>query len=625
MGGVFGAFDGRGTTGRPVKAIVAEMGRMMSHRPWHRVDLESDADATIGLGRISLGVINPAVQPASDPDRRLSLFLAGEFYYRDTLLQTLETGRRPAPDADDAWIALQLYLAHGPQFVESVEGMFSIAIWDRRTAHLFLLNDRFGLVPTYYAHGDRQLYFAPEMKAVLHARGTPLQLDETALAEYVRYQQLLGEKTLFAGVSLLPPATMLSFDLRTSALERRTYWDGSRLEPLAADVGQRDIEDETCRLLRRAVQTRLERARRPGVMLSGGLDSRTLLAVAVRQGARPAAVTFGHPDSRDMRLASRVASAAGVRHHIHPLGDGGWVTQWVDLHLDLAEGAHSWMHAHGISALPLARDVMDVNLSGVAGVFGELFNKPGTIYAEDQEALVHNLHRFYSQEHAWPGLSAEEEHALYTPAWSRRLAGRAFESLCTELQPYRRLHPQLQGLVFNLHNHSRRMNHYLVIFSNAFIENRCPYFDYDLTDWLLRVPVPAKSGKQLHVAALSRAAPKLTRIPYDKDYRLPIRNPALRGLHAVFDRSAAALRQAAGVRAGLRTLSVDYENYLRQELRGWAEGILLSDRMLSRGIFRRDAVQSLLRRHVADREPWIVGKFNALITLEMMMRRFCNG
>ena len=268
---------------------------------------------------------------------------------------------------------------------------------------------------------------------------------------------------------------------------------------------------------------------------------------------------------------------------------------------------------------------MDVNLSGVAGAFGELFNKPGIIHAPDDEALTQNLHRFYALEHAWPGLTAEEERTLYTPAWSARLAGRAFESLRAEAGAYRRLEPRLRGLMFNLHNHSRRMNHHLVVFNSAFIDNRCPYFDYELTDWLLRLPVERKTGKQQHVAVMRRAAPRLTHVPYDKDYRLPTPIRPLRLLHAAVDRSVVAVSRRLGREPHRRTLAVDYEHYLRHELRGWAEDMLLGDRTMSRGIFWPEAVRSLLDRHLANREPWVVGKFNALITVEMMMRRYLDA
>jgi asparagine synthetase B (glutamine-hydrolysing) len=293
--------------------------------------------------------------------------------------------------------------------------------------------------------------------------------------------------------------------------------------------------------------------------------------------------------------------------------------------VDLVEGAHSWMHAHGLSILPEARQLIDVNLSGVAGAFGDLFNKPGLAYAPDAEALLHNLYLFYTQQHAWPGLTDNEEHTLFTENYRQRLNGRAFESLRAELKHYQYLDPRLQSLVFNLDNHSRRMNHNLIIFNNSHFENRCPFFDYALTDWALQLPLELKIGKQLHLAVLHRAAPQFTRIPYDKDYRLPTHNRLLRQMHAAFDRSFGRLAQKMGYGYARHTVYADYENYLRGELRAWAEDILFDERTIARGIFRREALRSLMDRHLLGREPWVIGKFNAIISLEMVLRRFFDA
>ena len=133
MSGVFGLACSR-PPGHAILPILTGMGEAMSHQPWHRVDLECDDTAPVALGRVGIGGINPGVQPATESQKRVSLFMAGEFYYRERLLQTLDAGQRPSQEDDDASLALRLYLAHGADFAESVEGMFSIAVWDRGTA-----------------------------------------------------------------------------------------------------------------------------------------------------------------------------------------------------------------------------------------------------------------------------------------------------------------------------------------------------------------------------------------------------------------------------------------------------------------------------------------------------------
>jgi asparagine synthase (glutamine-hydrolysing) len=598
------------------------MGRHMAHRPWYQVDSFFDEQAGVGLGRIGIGIFNSEKQPVASEDGSIRLVMSGEFYYQTDLRRELEKKGASFRDSSDAELALRLYQDRGPDFVKAVEGAFVLALWDRSRNQILVANDRFSLKPLYYTQSDGGFLFAPELKGILADPGFSKKLNLTALAEYVRFQQLLGDKTFFEGITLLPPASLLCLDCQTLKFTQSNYWDWRSIRSLEKAPDKREAVEETERLLRRAVNIRLERAARPGILLSGGLDSRVLLALADRQYQPLTTLTYGHPDCRDVHLAAKIARAARTRHHVFELNDGNWVKNVAGFHLDLVEGAHSWIHAHGLSILPEARQLIDVNLSGFEdGVMTGHLERTPIIYAPDEEALVNAMFHYYTQQHSWPGLTESEAQGLYTDDYSSLARDAAVDSLRAELARFAHPDTRLRGLFFNIRNHDRRMILNSVIFNSSHIEVRCPFNDYRLVEWTASLPAEIKNGKWLHRAILSRVAPALAVIPYDKDYRLPTTNHLVRTAHAAFDRGVGVLQKQFGLGRPRPTLYADYENYLRGELRDWAEAILFDKRTLARGIFRPEALRSLMDRHLAGHEEWTIGKIAPIMTIEMMLRR----
>lgn len=622
MSGVFGVIENRGRSTDSGRRLQV-MGKCMTHRPWYQVDSFYDEQAGVGLGRIGIGIFNSEKQPVASEDGSIRLVMSGEFYYQADLRRELEKKGASLRDSGDAEFALRLYQDRGPDFVKAVEGAFVLALWDRPHNQILIANDRFGLKPLYYTQSDSGFLFAPELKGILADPDFSKKLNLTALAEYIRFQQLLGDKTFFEGIKLLQPASLVRLDCQTLQLTQDNYWDWRSIRSVEKAPDKREVVEETERLLRQAVNVRLESVARPGIFLSGGLDSRTLLALADRKYQPLTTLTYGHPDCRDVYLAARIARAAGARHYICELRDGNWVKEVAGFHLELTEGAHSWIHAHGLSTLPRTRELMDVNISGCgAGVMSGFFERSAMTRAPDEEALVSAMFHFYTQQHSWPGLTEAEAQTLYTDEYRALLSDLALNSLRAELARFGHSDTRLRSFFFHVFNHDRRMILNSIVFNNSHIENRLPFYDYRLVDWTASLPAELKNGKRLHRAILSRVAPALAVIPYDKDYRLPTTNRLMRAAHAAFDRSVGALQKQFGLARPRPTLYADYENYLRGELREWAETILFDKRTLARGIFRPEALRSLMDRHLAGYEEWTIGKIAPIMAIEMMLRRF---
>ncbi|MGD9906009.1 MAG: asparagine synthase-related protein, partial [Vicinamibacterales bacterium] len=544
----------------------------------------------------------------------------GEFHRSDRLRRRLtEVGVRLDDTTSDPELALLALANLGPDFAGLVDGAFVIAAYDPVARAITLVNDRSGLYPTYVWHGGGRLVFAPEVKAVVAARCVPRTLDPTAVAQFVRFQHLLETRTFHVGIEQFPFASIGHFDLRSGRWTVRRYWDWDAI-PQRDEVDFDEAVAESTRLLRDAVRRMSSGPLRPGVFLSGGLDSRTLLGFLAESVPAPVTATFGRRGCRDVHYAARLARAAASRHHWFDLPDGRWVLDWVDTHFALTEGFQSWIHLHGLSMLPVLRDHMDVNLSGWDGatvmghaeVVNPLLNRPPT-----HAALLSPLFQAFVSTFTWPGLTEAEERQLYAPSQRPTMVGLAFESMAEAFAHYDRYRLEYRAEIFYVHNHCYRLTQNMVTFTRSHLEVRCPFFDPPLIDFNYSLRPDVRADQQVYRQVIATALPRFARIPYDKRERLPLRGRRHQ-LHALATRAARRL----GLLPQRATLYADYEEYLRTDLRGWAEGILLDPQARVREFFDPPFLASLVQRHMDGTEQWTIGKIASLVTLEQVLREY---
>jgi asparagine synthase (glutamine-hydrolysing) len=573
------------------------------------------------LGRIGIGIFNQEQQPIPSEDGNLMVFLSGELYDTERLRRDLKATGRRLRDDSDLELALRLYQEKEEQFIHDLQGAFALAIWDRARQELILANDRFGRYPVFWAHYRGKLIFAPEVKGILCDADFHKELNMTALAEYMRFQQLLGEKTFFEGIELLPPASLLRYNAQADSLAIDRYWDFSRIPKL--DVTFEEAAEEMGHLLRQAVNRLISRPYRVGVYLSGGLDARTILAMIDDAHFPVASITYGQENCRDVVYGERIARKAGCDHHWFEFEDGKWVEDCVDFHLALTEGFHSWIHAHGISILSHVRQLIDVNLTGYGG--GSVVGGTFTILDEpaDEVALLCHLFELYNQRHTWPSLSEAEEGALFTDSLYPRLRGVALSSLAREVSRYRNDSFVRQAEAFKTTNHDGRFIHNFLVSNNSHFESVCPYYDYRVVELAYALPPSMKRGKRLLKAVLNRAAPELALVPYDKDNLLVTDRRLIKAGHILAERLKGRFnRHVYPIFRHYPTLYADYENYLRTDLKTWGETILFDRRTLDRGIFNPNFLRSIWARHQSGQELHTIGKIAPIMTYEMMLRQF---
>ncbi len=503
-----------------------------------------------------------------------------------------------------------------------------MALYDATQRRVVVVADRMGAFAIYYAHRNGRFLFSPNQHPLLCDPHVPAELDLDALAQYMRFQQLLHDTSFFTPIKLLRGGHRLIYHIDSDTLTVSPYLEFAPEERLLDDISFEDASDEVARLVVQAVDRSSRGTGRVGLFLSGGMDSRIIVAALTRLGHSPSSLTYGSPHSRDAYYARRVAERAGLTHCFCEQSNGHWVKQYWRDHLLLTDASHSWIHMHGIYALDAARSCMDVNLSGFAGDGPLSGHNLRGIYLEPRDEASYSAAIFYGLTHLenWPSLSEPEEQLLYHADVFERVKGRAFSSLRAALAPFSHYpEPFRTELFLEYAVDMRHYAHYLS-FKRAAVEVGLPFLDPDLMDFVCRLPVAYRQDRRLSRAVLQRLSFPLAQIPYDHDEKLPTSSAALRSVHHLVSRLQRRTKRFFGLEgAGRHMLHSDYETWLRTDLRDWGESILFDRRTAERGLFSPAFLQSLWTRLQQGKEVSIVGKLAPIMSYELMLREFVDS
>src|SRR5689334_21966294 len=179
----------------------------------------------VGLTNVRLSIIGlkDGRQPIANEDETVWTVFNGETYNYPDLKTQLEARGHRFRTTTDTEVLVHLYEDHGPGFVEHLNAMFTIALWDDRTRRLFLYRDRLGEKPLYYTIVGGRLLFASEIKALLVDPEVPRAIAPEALYDYLSFQYNPRRQTIFRGIQRLKPGTML--EVSADGVVERTYWE----------------------------------------------------------------------------------------------------------------------------------------------------------------------------------------------------------------------------------------------------------------------------------------------------------------------------------------------------------------------------------------------------------------
>jgi asparagine synthase (glutamine-hydrolysing) len=252
----------------------------------------------VGLAHRRLSILDLSPlghQPMHLVERGLSIVFNGEIYNFADLRRDLEALGYAFRSHSDTEVLLAAYAQWGTDCLNRLNGMFAFAIYDAPQQRLFLARDRAGEKPLFYRLDQGTLYFASELKALLAHPSLPRRIDAEALDCYLALGFVPGDRCILEGYHKLPPAHALSFNLRDGSTQVWRYWQLPELEPNADARDADSLVDELEALLEDAVARQLVADVPVGILLSGGVDSSLVTAMAVRRSDQVRTFSIGFP------------------------------------------------------------------------------------------------------------------------------------------------------------------------------------------------------------------------------------------------------------------------------------------------------------------------------------------
>ncbi len=328
-------------------------------------DCGSWAHGPVGLAHRRLSIVDLSAhgrQPMPNEDKTVWTTYNGEIYNHRSLRMELEARGHVFRSNTDTEVLVHLFEESGPGCVDRLQGMFAFAIWDARRRELMLVRDRLGVKPLYYVQLPHALIFASEIKALLRHPDVRPELDGVALAAYLSYGSVPSPRTMFRGIAKLGPAQRLRCT-SSGQVRVKTYWSPFDADSARAGVqsmGPAEQRESFRELLREAVLKRLMADVPVGVLLSGGVDSSLLAALAAEHAPRAVrsfCVTMpGHAAHDEAGYARTVSARLGTEHHEIELTADRFASELSTIVYHNDEPPGDWTSASALLVARLARE-----------------------------------------------------------------------------------------------------------------------------------------------------------------------------------------------------------------------------------------------------------------------------
>ena len=573
------------------------MSDLLVHRGPDSAGEHLDGGVALAARRLSIIDLEHGDQPIANEDGSCVVVQNGEIYNYPELRRELERAGHELRTRCDTEALVHLYEQHGLAFAERLRGMFAAAIWDARRRRLVLARDRYGIKPLYYRHVDGELRFASELRAL--PRG---EIDLDALESFLAFNSIPAPYSIFRDVRKLPAGHVLVWENGVVSLERYAR-PGPAMEDALRTGDEAELVEELRARLRDSVRAHLLSDVPVGVLLSGGVDSAALAALAAQETPEPVhTFTIGFAErSFDERADARlVAERYGTEHHellVRP--DPELLLRALAEAFDEPFADSSALPTYLVSQL--AAEHVKVALSGEGGdeLFGGYYTYAADLIADRvaplarvvrplvealpastrKASLDYRAKRFVRAAHLPP---LERHHGwkeIFSAETRAELTGR--RATYDPVDVYRARYGETVG-------------------APQLARLQDVDFGVYLVDDLLVKTDRASMAHSLE-ARVPFLDPLVTNLAFALPTRLKVRGLAKKVL---LRKAVEPLLPAEVVHGRKRGFSIPAAAWLRGELESFARETLGPETLERQGFFRPEPVARLIDEHVAGREDW---------------------
>jgi len=581
----------------------------MSHQSTYRVDRFLDAEKSLFSGRISLGIFNSIDQPVTSPGGDSWIIFHGELYNNQSGLS-------------DPEFVLKRYQEKGDACASELNGIFHFTIHDNRNQEIKLFSDKFGLQPLYYSVKPDGIIFAGEVKGILADSDVSREADYESFADFFHFGQILGNKTLFKKVKLLPSASTIKYDLKNGGVSEKCYWD---LEGAFSPKGNYDSSispDEVVSLLVESIKERGRNTDILGLSISAGLDSRGILAGLKDAAKELHTYTLGLPGCADQRLAGQLARTAGTKHEFIPveqsfledyenvaarmiyMSDGMYhpyeSTEMLALEYFKKAGFKILLRGHGgeIAKAALAHPVMVTPAAlvckGPSEILDFIFGSTNLVLRDIDPKKLFSL-SFRDYMISVPRSDLEES------------CGRASRDLA----------PGDVCIFYYMREHIRRQVVSSLEIFRTQIEIRMPYIDEGYVEKLLKLPLRERNQGKIQLRLIRQCMPSLIKVP-NSNTGAPLDAGPLRLF--VTDKFNSLMKRLSV--PGFRHYT-EFNKWYRDVFKEISRRLIFHEKTRSRNLYDMDFLKEVFDIHMAGSKNY--GRLlGTVVGIELWFRSFVD-
>ncbi len=608
--------------------LLEDMIHSIMHEKWYSIDKYTNS--LFGASRVHLGIFNPEQQPIFNHDKTLCIFMDGKIYGYEKEMNELKQKGYKFDYGNDSEFCLYLFEELGKDFVKNLNGSFVIIIYNLKENELLITNDRYGLRPHYYAVNNGKLLFAPEVKAILKDETIKKELNDATVADFFGFAEIWGNKTFFKGIEVLPPASIMKF--KNEKISIKQYWDFDYNPDYAKSEDM--FLEELVESFRKAVEIRMKDKYRYAISLSGGLDSRSIIAaIEERKKKDTLAFTFGPFDCDEIKIAKLVSKRSGIE--IKTIE----ITPDMIINNAKSEVFYSdGMNYIGTSFIPtthkfVKNDNRDIVIDGFEFdvILGGSYLNEKIVKTRNKDELLQLLLSY----NRLKLFSDIEFRNLFNDNYYRKIKDYPLLSIEKEFKAINEVHPGNQFDHFYLQNHGRRWILGSHILMRTCIENTVPTYDNALIDIILKIPPEFRLNHGIYRKFLKKLSPELSTIPYDHTMVRPDLPLVMWKMGDSFLRIKNRFRKLIlSISKGRISISskrhyVDFEDWLRtnENWKNYFKELLLSDDSLSKKYFNQDFIKKLFEEHESGKcnnSLKIIYIASFELFLEVFMREHCD-
>jgi len=563
------------------------------HEPFYRRGSYTNEELGVYIGWTCHPNSYADCMPAMNERKDVVLIFSGEHF-----------SNHPIRDHFKANDLVRQYEMKGEEFFRDLNGWFSGVIIDFRTSKVTLFNDRYGMHRIYYHEGKEAFLFSSEAKSLLSVRASLRNVDMRGLGELISCNCVLENRTLFSGISLLPGGASWSWE-NSTGMRKGSYFkasDWEALPPMDGEVFNARLKDTLLRIMPRYFQG----DGRVGISITGGLDSRSMMAcLDPRPGELPCYTFGGAKDVLDISIARQVAGVCGQSYEVIRLGREFFSAfpRFAEKTLYVTDGGLDVCSAHDMYFNELARRIAPTRVTGKFG--SEVVRDHSMFNAGGCEE------RLFSRD--FSPFVAQGIDTLNEVKKGHQLSVAVFKDF--PWREYTKIMLEQSQMIF-----------------------RSPYMDNELVELMYQAPVGVRASNESQRRIIRECNPGLSAIITDRGYSENA-NPLAAKLieayyYALFKADYTYLfalphwmtrldSMLKAVGLGQRILGEQkfegYRMWFRDELSSYVKEILLDHRTLSRPYCDKKALEDMVYKHTKGTHNYM-NEINKAMSIELMHR-----